>query len=154
MSESNGVVRIAKKGMKKFAFGEEGQLGSEPFEIDVVNVFQEWMDIDDALRVDNGERRVIPDGEMPNYHKKVVAFVKNVVATHSKAAVLGKEVYVPPITTAEALDFLARLREAYDDLVVFFRFKSREERGSPGTSAGESSSTSPQTKVRFSAEDS
>jgi hypothetical protein len=148
-ASNNGVVRIARKGLKKFAFGEEGQPGSEPFEVDVVVAFQAWMNIDDGFREEEqpGGRRAIPDEKMHEYHATAVQFVRQ-LATDPKKPGAG----MPDITTAEALDFLARLREAYDDMAYFFRPKSREERGSPGTSEAESSSTSPKTELRFSTE--
>ncbi len=131
MSISNGVVRISRKGKKKFAFGDEG----EAFEIDVVEVFQKWIGVDEQYR---DEDRNIPN--VPKFHEAAVNFVKEI----SK---------YPELSTSEALDFLARLREVYDELALFFRPKSLEERGLLGTSEGESTDTSEkQTEMRFSME--
>jgi len=118
MSANNGVIRIGRKGLKKFAFGEDGPV----FEVDVVVAFQRWIDIDDKFRLeDAGDNdRSIPNADMPLYHQAAVSFVK--------------ELGGGDVTTAEALDFLARLREQYDELADFFQPKSREERASPGTS--------------------
>lgn len=125
MSETNGngVIRVGRKGRKKFAFGEEGA----PFEVDVVVAFQEWIAIDEDIR-DRYEDRIIPVAAMPHYHQSAVEFAKRMAtdptAMHD----------VPDISTAEALDFIARLREQYDEVAAFFQPKSRDERVSPDSS--------------------
>ena len=116
MSSSNGVVRIGRKGLKKFAFGEDGA----PFEVDVVTTVQEWIGIYQQLQ---GEDGLIANEVMPTYHQSAVAFTERLSGC--------------TVTVAEALDFLARLREQYDSLADFFQPKSREERASPATSAQE-----------------
>ena len=113
MSANNGVIRIGRKGIKKFAFGDDGA----PFEIDIVIAFQEWVGIDEGFR---DESRDIRTEAMPSYHQAAVAFVERLSGS--------------TVTTAEALDFIARLREQYDELANFFRPKFLEERESPGTS--------------------
>lgn len=118
MSAKNGVIRIGRKGLRKFAFGEEGA----PFEIDIVAVFQQWIIVDDNFR-SISEDRSIPTAEMPAYHLAAQQFVKELG---------GGEV-----TVGEALDFLARLREEYDELATFFRPRLRQERDSPDTSGAE-----------------
>jgi hypothetical protein len=136
---NNGVIRVGRKGLRQFAIGEEGDARALPvFEIDVVVAFQQWIAIDDSFRPpqpDAEGNRSIPLESMPAYHAAQVAFVEG----------LGGPVYAGKLTTAEAIDFIARLRECYDDLAVFFRPKLREERESPATSEG--------TSLRFSAED-
>jgi len=127
MSASNGVIRIGKKGIKKFAFGEDGQ----PFDIDVVVSFQEWIRIDEGFRMDD---RTIPTDSMKDYHEAAVEFVHKVSNGNNDNKV----------TTAEALDFIARLREQYDELADFFRPKLRGEPDSPDSSGVE---------LRFSAEE-
>lgn len=120
MSADNGVIRIGRKGLKKFAFGDDG----EPFEVDVVIAFQHWIGIDDGFRPQEEDQdggRPIPTAEVPAYHQAAVAFV---------AGLCNSKVEV---TVAEALDFLARLREQYDELADFFRPRSRQERASPDT---------------------
>lgn len=141
MSSSNGVIRVGRKGLKKFAFGEDGR----PFEVDVVVAFQLWITIDDGFRPveeDKDGNRPIPVADYPAYHQAAVAFVQGLAAEDRGD---GKDKVLPDITTAEALDFIARLREQYDELVVFFRPKLRGEPDSPATSGAE---------LRFSAEES
>lgn len=136
MSGSNGVLRISKKGRKKFAFGEEGSVGECQFELDVVVAFHEWIGVDETFRTE--DRTISNDAA---YHAAAVEFAKK------RSGNLALE-----ISTAEALDFLARLREVYDDLAVFFHPRSPKERGSPDTSAEGSTPTSVHTEMRFSVE--
>ncbi len=125
----NGVIRIGRKGRKKFAFGEDGQA----FEVNVVSAMQEWIILDGQFRdermscaASTDEARTLKDIDIPEYHKLALSFSKKC------AAVGGVEVI--DICEAEALDFLARLRECYDEMVDFFHPKSREKRGSPDSS--------------------
>ena len=128
MSASNGVIRIGRKGLKKFAFGDDGA----PFEVDVVVAFQQWIIIDEAFRPieeDAKGNRAIPTIEMPAYHQSAVVFVQQ-LATNP---ITNEQ---PIITVSEALDFIARLREQYTEMVGFFQARSPEERASPATSEG------------------
>lgn len=124
---NNGVIRVGRKGVKKFAFGEDG----EPFEVDVVVAFQLWVAVDEEFR---GEDYSIPNDRMGEYYQAAVRFVEGLADAPAGS-----------LTVAEALDFVARLREQYDEVAAFFRPKSREERASPGSSGAE---------LRFSAEES
>lgn len=144
MSESNGdgVIRVGRKGLKKFAFGDEGV----PFQVDVVVAFQEWIGIDDGFRpteTNSDGNRLIPADQMPEYHEAAVNFVERLA--NAKWVDGGDTPPLITLTVAEALDFIARLREQYDELAVFFRPKLREEPDSQDTSEAE---------LRFSVEDS
>ena len=144
MSLSNGVVRIGNKGLKKFAFGAEGSPGGEPFEIDVVTTIQQWFNIHDEF-VQQGEeneegKKVISSAEIPRYHQAAVDFCEDLRCTHPSNGIAKEQcdkTGYKVVTVAEALDFNARLRECYDELVVFFRPKSREEPASQDSSAVE-----------------
>ena len=133
MSANNGVIRIGRKGLKKFAFGEDG----EPFEVDVVVAFQEWIGIDEGMR--DNEERVIKTVDMPAYHEAAVRFAQRMSGgnTDSDGNIT--------ITVSEALEFIALLREEYDRLASFFQPKSPEKRDSHASMGSE---------LRFSVEDS
>lgn len=138
MAQNNGVIRVGRKGRKKFAFGDEGQPGSEPFEVDVVVAFQEWIRIDGGFR-DLSDDRTIRDEDMADYHRAAVDF-----ATRQRGGSNSETGAQPePITTAEALDFIARLRECYDEVADFFLPRSRGRSDSPATT---------ETELRFSEE--
>lgn len=137
---SNGVIRIGRKGVKKFAFGDDGA----PFEVDVVVAFQQWIALDAMYRIDeqgHPDDGTIPQDRIPEYHHAAVEFVDQLRNNGTRGGVQPHD--GNRITTAEALDFLARLRECYDEVAAFFRPKSREERASQDSSAVE---------LRFSAE--
>lgn len=115
---NNGVIKIERKGIKKFAFGD-----NEIFSVDVITVWQQWLIIDERFRPDEfkndgtpNEDRSIPTEDVPAYYNAAVQFIKDIG---------GGEV-----TIAEALEFLARLKEEWSDLVSFFRPRSRDERES------------------------
>ena len=119
MSANNGdgVIRVGRKGRKKFAFGEDG----EPFEVDVVVAFQEWVWVDEEFREKNQDRTILTS-DMPDYHRSAVEFATRLSGNATE------------ITTAEALDFIARLREQYDELADFFQPRKREKAESLATS--------------------
>jgi hypothetical protein len=128
MSEHNGIIRIGRKGIKKFAFGD-----GPAFEVDVVAVFQEFLRIDDVFRPaeeDEGGFRRMPLDQVSHFHGRLLEFVQQ----------LSNQT----VSTGEALDFFARVREEYDALADFFLPKRRKK--------DESSATSEEGSLRFSAE--
>ncbi len=145
MSGDNGVIRIGKKGRRKFAFGDDGA----PFEVDVVVAWQQWIAVDESFRPEEDgtpdQDRSIPLERMPEFHQAAVAFVKE-LATSERLAGDGRTVsrVVPDISVGEALAFVAQLREQYDEVAAFFRPRSREERAASSSSGG--------TSTRFSEE--
>lgn len=129
---NNGVIRVGRKGLKKFAFGEDGA----PFEVDVVAAFQGWLCVDDEFRERDGcVDRVINTRDMPEYHQAAVAYVQSFA--HDSRITETRHPERVDLTIAEALEFLALLRKEYDKLVTFFRPKSQDVPDSPDTSAGE-----------------
>lgn len=137
----NGVIRINRKGIKKFAFGD-----GEPFDVDIVIVQQQWLVIDESFRPpeinDDGttnENRAVPNDQSAAYYEAARDFVSKLASVNNKGEITR-------VTIAEALEFLARLREQWSDLVSFFRPRSRDERESPDTS------TSPSVEILYSEE--
>lgn len=120
---TDDVVRISTKGRKKFAIGDEDDPRKLPvFQVDVVVAFYKWVDIDNQFR---NEDRIIPDEASGAYNEACVNFVKGLM-----------DVSTADISTAEASDFVARLREQYDACADFFVPKLRGEQDSPSTSEG------------------
>lgn len=118
----NGIIRIGRKGRKKFAFGD-----GSPFEVDVVDAWRQWIALDNSFRPeeeDDEGLRPIPVDQYTNYYQAVVDFCNGLAGTNGG-----------PHSCAEALDFLARLREQYDELADFFQPKSRKRPDSSATSA-------------------
>lgn len=144
MSENNGVIRIGRKGKVRFAFGADG----EPFEVDVVAAWYEWRAIDEEYRYPEGDPKAGEVTDHGAYHSAMVDFATQLSGSttdHDGTA-------TAPITRTEALEFIRLLGEKFDELADFFRFRSREERGSPGSSGAGSSGTS-KTELRFEVED-
>lgn len=135
MGTNNGVIRIGRKGIRKFAFGE-----GEPFEVDVVVAFQGWICVDETFR-EHSDDRSIPSSEMSAYHQAAVSYVTGLATSPGAMELCAmnpeNNVQLPNITVAEALDFIARLRECYDEVADFFLPKSRRESESPDLSAAE-----------------
>ena len=137
-SQQNGVIRIGRKGIVKFAFGEDGPA----FEVDVVTTYWTWSELDDQFRVQEGpdvrpeDVGTISDADLPHYRASMLEFVKQVAGPDYADEKLVAEDKAT-ITHAEAFDFIARLREQYHDLQAFFLPKSREERASPASSGVE-----------------
>lgn len=120
--KTDGVIKIGRKGLRKFAFGD-----GPAFEVDVVVAFQKWMDTDDQFRPiepDADGRRPVMD--VSAWHKAAVGMVLDLAGDGYKEI---------QITVAEALDFIARLREEYDAVADFFVPRSAKKPESPDTSA-------------------
>lgn len=129
MSANNGVIRIGRKGIKKFAFGDTGK----PFEVDVVVAFQRWLCIDDEFREREGcVDRTIKTADMPEYHEAAVRYVQDLATIDDQ--IRGRTSESLNITVTEALEFISLLHKEYDDLLTFFRPKSQEEPDSQDTS--------------------
>ncbi len=143
---SNGVIKIGRKGRKRFQFeGQHDGCEGPEFVLDVVDAFEGWLVVDDQFRSnyepDADGNRVIPRSDLPEYHR--------VLREHMQALQGPRREGQPEpveISTADALDFVARLREQYDELAHFFQPKSRTEPESPATSA------EPSAELRFSVE--
>lgn len=123
MSQSNGVIRIGRKGRCKFCIGDENDERKLPeFEIDVVDTFQQWLIIDDEMRPEADENgdRTIAAKDVPDYHAKARLFLKDIGAGD--------------VTTAEAMEFIARLQEKFHELAANFRPRLSKEREPQGTS--------------------
>ena len=121
MNSDNGVIRIGRKGKKKFAFGD-----GDVFEVDIVTALQEWEVRDDSFRPEEADeegRRNIPMSDIQQYQQAAVDYVKELSGVE--------------VTVAEAFDFLARLREQYNEVAENFLVKSSKKPDLPDTSEAE-----------------
>lgn len=116
MSENNGdVIRVGRKGRRSFAFGETG----EPFSLDVIEVNNEWSQIDGDFRDAEGK---VPRDKLPELHAALWRFVRDKAKTEE-------------ITLAEAMEFMKCITEEAMRLKAFFTVKSVEkEPSSPESS--------------------
>lgn len=121
MSQTNGVVRIGRKGMVKFAIGEDGP----PFDLDVVRVFDEWAQIDQSYRDENG---VIAKDQIIAWSGARGSFVQKLL---NDVYTMYVGVAAPTLTGAEVGDFMARLTEEVDKLRSFFEPRLQNKPTSP-----------------------
>jgi hypothetical protein len=119
MSEGNGtgVVRIGRKGIVSFALGD-----GEPVRLDVIDVQNQWLEIDQSYRDAEGN---VPREKQTELNVAAWRFVREVFAPAPGQLAEG-------LSLAEALEFLAKLAEEGDKLKAFFVPKFSEERSSPG----------------------
>ncbi len=104
------VIRIGRKGRQWYAIGD-----GEPFEIDVVAVHGQWVEIDRQFRDDNGE---MPAEQFPEANKCAWQFVHELSGTKD-------------LTLAEALEFIRNITEEVLKLKDFFAVRSSEKQSSP-----------------------
>ena len=117
---TNGVVRIARKGIILFAFGDD-----PPFQVDVVSIHDEWLVIDKAFRDVND---AVPPDQSLQYSAAKVQFVQAI----AKKAYAGLEQFkAPELTHAECFEFIAKIFEEVDKLRPFFVPKLQERPSSP-----------------------
>ena len=110
---SEGVIKIGRKGIRKFAFGD----GAE-FAIDVISVRNEWLEIDRSFRDENS---MIAPENVAKLNQSALAFVREVAKDQS-------------VNMSEALEFMARLTEEAAKLRRFFVPAFDEKLESQGSS--------------------
>jgi hypothetical protein len=134
-AESNGVLRVGRRGrgLKKFAFSDDGP----GVEIDVIEVYDEWCDVDEDMRDDASKIKI----SMNEYGRKRQEFVQGLVS--NAYAKTGQEKVVPVITRAEAEDFIRMIFTEVKVLRNFTSEKTANDSSSPGSSG-------PETELRFS----
>lgn len=116
MSEGNGVIRLGRKGRKKFAIGEDGP----EFEIDVIQVNNQWIRLHNEFYGHEPPRKMTSQ-ESQEYENAVWRFVKEVANDQS-------------LSLGEALEFVAVLNEEADKLKGFFVRRSSDAPNSPASS--------------------
>ncbi len=109
-SLENGVVRIARKGLVKFAFGD----GPE-FQIDVIAVYDEWWQADASMRTDGK----LPTDKQVAWNETRRAFVQNIAAQAARKSDPACD-WKPALSMAEVGEFMARLNDEVEKLRPFF----------------------------------
>lgn len=128
MSETNGVIRLPRKGRAKFEFdGSEGTI-----EVDVIDVHDAWYEVDWSFRDAEGK---LPNDKVTEHGQAKLNFVQAVI--NDAYAAIGKE--PPQLSRGEAMMFLAAISKEAEALRNFF---------SPSTS--KSSSSPDSTEIVFS----
>jgi hypothetical protein len=118
-NQANGVVRMPRRGMVQFAFGDDA-----PFTFDAIEVWDAFVVFDTSNRNEKGE---VPTDQLVGYGLALRSFVQNTVTDAGKACGVNP----PQLTNAEARIFIGHLREEVEKLRSFFAPKSAEQPLSP-----------------------
>ncbi len=123
MSAENGVeiIKIGRKGRKKFQLGDR-----PPFEIDVILVQNQWLEIDRGFRDEKDE---IPPERNAEANKAAWLFVSELCGTPTTSPDDAES-----LTMTEALEFLNVLTREGAKLADFFVPKLPEGQSSSGRS--------------------
>ena len=115
MSEGNGILKIGRKGKKKFAIGD-----GAPFEIDVIAENNRWIRLSNEYCTEKNEdgQMVCPRNQMEARELAGWQYVQQISGTAD-------------VTLAEALEFLSVLAEEAGKLQPFFKPRSSDEPSSP-----------------------
>ncbi len=112
---TNGVFKIARRGRIKIEF--EGSDG--PFEIDVIEVYDQWVEMDWLLRDKEGE---LPMAKWNEHGQNRLNFVQAVV--NDAYAKIGKA--PPTLTRHEAQAFIVHIQQEVATLRDFLSPKKEE----------------------------
>jgi hypothetical protein len=133
-TSTNGVVRINKRGLAKFQFGEDE--GEPVLTLDVIAIYDAWHSVIWELRDKDG---VLPNDKQNDYGQNRLNFVQSIVNDAYKKA--DANAPVPTITRAEAEMFIAEITKKAEELRAFFYPPKETPSSLPGSSA---------TEIRFS----
>lgn len=125
MSASNGVIKITKRSKKQFQFGEEGPA----ITLDVIEVSDQWHEINFALRVLEGEMWTIPANKVNEFAVNRLNFVQSIVndAYKDKSA--------PTLSRIEAEEFIQLVQKEVEALRNFSSSKDVETSSVPESTA-------------------
>lgn len=137
---TNGVVRIPvkKRGVLKFQFADD----ELPFEVDIVDAYDQWYEIDASYFDAAGKLIQAKYLERSRKRREFVQAVVTAAYEDVKKKNESKEVLVPCVSSAEAEGFIAALTREVGELRRFFY--PREER------ASSSPESAPQRPLNFS----
>lgn len=128
----NGVIRIARKGIVKFAFGDDG----DEFPVDVRIVYDAWREVDWQLRNEKGE---LPNDKWVEHGQNRIRFVQAIV--NDAYAVIGVA-EIPQVSGTEAVAFIDRVYEEVEKAHNFFSPKKDEPSSLPANQ--------PEVRINFS----
>ncbi len=124
MSVTNGVVRIGKKGIKKFAFGD----GPE-FEVDAIAASNDWDEFSEQFW------EVGPDGTKTlKSGKEYYTYLQQWVTQLNNGV---------PVSQMEAAEFLKEIRLYVESCADFFDIRRHKKQPSPGSSESTASASPP-----------
>lgn len=113
MSANNGVIKITRRSLMKFQFGDDQPV----LEFDVIAVADQWHEVNFALRVLENDMWVLPPNKTEEYAVNRLNFVQALVDTTDGTATL---------TRIEAEEFIRRVYEEAEKLRNFTSPKTAE----------------------------
>jgi hypothetical protein len=128
MSESNGerILKVGRQGRRKIQFGDDDPV----FEIDVIEVYNQFSDLDLQFRDDKGE---FDKARTADWNKACWGFVQQVVLDHL-ADLAAAEKINAAMSLTDARRFLKLLQEEANRLIPFFKVELDEKPSSPAPS--------------------
>jgi hypothetical protein len=127
---ANGVVRISRRGIAKFQFGDD----DAPFEVDVIAVYDAWQTIMwSHLELNDKGEGILPNSKIEEYGQVRLDFVQSVVNTAYQR--LGGS--PPDLSRAEAEAFLNEIA-AQKEVLRNFTGSKKETPSSAPESTGDS----------------
>ncbi len=122
------VIKIAKRSVRQFQFGED----SEPIiEVDVIEVADQWHEINFQLRVAEGDDWVVPPDKVNEFGVNRLNFVQAIVN-----AAYGDKT-APTLTRFEAEEFIREVVKETVSLRNFSLPKTAETSSAPESTAKE-----------------
>lgn len=116
MSSMNGVIKITKRSLMKFQFGDDGAI----IILDVVEVSDQWHEINFALRILQNDMWILPIDKINEFAVNRLNFVQSIV---NDAYTDGA---APILSRIEAEEFIKLVQKAADDLRNFISSKDDE----------------------------
>jgi hypothetical protein len=116
VSEQNGdgIIKIGKKGIRKFEFGDEK--AAVIVELDVVATFDKWCEVDRSFRDAEGK---IPKERLGEFNAAAFLWTKEIIqATGDPKASRGT--VNAQLSVAEAICFVNALSKEVEKLKLFF----------------------------------
>lgn len=119
----NGVIRIGRRSLRKFQFEDAGPV----VEFDVIEVSDQWHEVNFALRVKEGDDLVLPPEKFNEFKVNQLNFVQSLV--NDAYEKLGAQ--APQLTRGEAEEFIRQVQEATVQLRNFTSPRTDETSSAP-----------------------
>lgn len=121
---ANGVIKITRRGVAKFQFGDD----DAPFSIDILAVYDQWYVVNWQLRViDEKGDGVVPTDKQDEFGQNRLDFVQGLVNSAYESQGLGN---APVLCRAEAEAFIEEVGKQAMELRNF-TFGKKEPPSSP-----------------------
>lgn len=118
----NGVIKIAKRSMRKFQFGDDQPV----VEFDVIAVYDQWHQVNFALRVKQDDDWIVPADKVDEFGLNRLNFVQALLNDAYPEGIVA-----PTLTRSEAEEFIKQVQNEAAELRNFIYPKSDETSSAP-----------------------